>query len=419
MEKILSTKIDFKALLCLPVVFILLYPYSLNSLLTHEQKLVLDALTILVSVFSILAYIMRVKVDRLMLVLLAYLGVMLISTAYNDGKIIEVMFVAPDFPIIRILGMCAFAACVIRYSVSTFYAAFLLYLTLIIVINLITIVVFPGGMYTTGQMENYFLGYDNTHCVVFYLALTVSFIRDYVKGATGRGISITTAFLLIIVNISVIMCMSGASVVQLALFDLLFVYAVVTKRSLLSFKAAVAVNVCFSIFLLFVFTNTGSELISFIAENVLHKDATFTARTFIWQRSEYYIAAQPIIGYGWNTDLAIIRLHAYHSHNQYLTDLYYGGFPMLLLLIGMTLLVAVRLDKYRNQAIYPMLLCVFFATLFHWNVESMHIPLQLLTFTIIYSVGIFEEERNRRKKVETEYAKTIASLKSRQLHKQD
>lgn len=381
------------AIIWFPILLVLMCPYSFYNLFQGPFKYFLHIMIIIISLASIVLYVRHARLNAFIICLSLYCVSMIVSTILNNGNVMSVLLVLPDFPIIKILGMCALVTFWMSKKPITCCNILCPYFICILIINLFTILLFPGGIYITGQDENYFLGFDNTHCVVYYLAITVGFLRDRIRAGDSNRIKISrqTVVIISIVHICTLICKSGTSLIQLAMFDFLVVFSYRSRKVFrLNFKKAIIVNLLFSFFLIFEFAKRGNRWISFIAVNVLHKDPTFTSRIYIWEKAKYYIARNIWIGYGWDIDAARARLltahEHYHAHNQYLTDLFYGGIPMLLLLLLLVFLLAFKLDSYRNDPAYYLLLSVFFVSLFHWNTESMHMPMQLVTFAIIYNI---------------------------------
>ena len=384
------------SLIWFPILLCIMYPYSLNTVLPYWAKYILYGLMLGISLVAIGMYLLNIRMDIYIFFVIVYCGIMIHSTLVNGGNVTYVLLIAPDFPIVKIIGMCALVTMLLKMGPKRCCDILLPYFMVIVSLNFLSIILFPGGMYKTGQDENYLLGFDNTHCVIYYFALTIAFIRDRVNSSgDNMKLSFETKMLLVIVNLSVVICMSGTSVIQLFFFDLLFIFKDKIKNlKVFNFKVAILINVFFSLFLIFIFTKQGNTFIAYIAERFLHKDATFTARVFLWQRVQNLFVLKPWIGYGWGIEEAISRFNAYHAHNQYLTELYYGGIPMLIALFMIVFAIAIKLDKYREDCVYPYLLIVFFTSIFHWNAESLHIPMQLVTFAMIYNVDKICENRN-------------------------
>ena len=213
--------------------------------------------------------------------------------------------------------------------------------------NFLTIILFPGGMYYKVNYENYFLGYDNGHMVVFMPALFFSF-----EHAFRRRRFILTTLIWLAVIISVIICRSGTTILGVfaLLFMIFFIHFRFIRRYIFNWKTVSVLIVCIFLFVV-VFRKQMdfSELIMFI----FHKDTTLTGRTILWDRAFSYIKLNPIFGTGDNesTNWNLFQLNSQqlsYAHNEILDILVRSGFLGLALYIN-CILVSFKNSRFKKN----------------------------------------------------------------------
>lgn len=201
---------------------------------------------------------------------------------------------------------------------------------ILLLINFITIILFPGGFYlnSSGYSGNYFLGYDNNLITYIFPALALSFTNSLNKN--GK-IGLKSIFLLIISFCSIIFTWSATGVVSMVIMIVLFFAYTINKKNF-PIKKYIVVALCLFIGIVFLrFQN----IFSFIIEGWLKKDLTFTGRTYIWDIFISEIKKSILIGHGIVDSKYLIRtLNAGHAHNYFLQILYQGGLVTFSMFLG-------------------------------------------------------------------------------------
>lgn len=337
--------------------------------------------------------------DYLRLIVL-YCSILVFSTIINKGNIGGSILTSVDNSFLSLSGLAAAISLFIKNKNLRGIELLLRYFEILIILNLISVVMFPGGMYSTGQLENYFLGFENTHSTTFLFAIALAFVRDklfYGDDYTSKE----TIALIVICNLNVFLCTSVATIVQFVLLDFALIFCKpLMKTKIFSSYVAIGINFIISVFLLFFYSILSSQkwFHTFVVD-VLGKDMTFMARTYIWDSFLLMISEKPILGYGVNLDSLLQMSQQYmgfgsgssHAHNEYLTNAYYGGIVMLCLLIIIIFKLAKVINKGKKDTFNWRMLVIFFLTMFFWNTESLHMPLQIATFTIIYYMPLIEQ----------------------------
>ena len=216
----------------------------------------------------------------------------------------------------------------------TVLKALLCILNLLITINLVTIFLFPNGMWVSqiGYWENWFLGYDNNHILILMPAIIISYI--YNKTYYGK-MPINFYFTLLIVNVTVFKTWSATSLVGILLLDCIMLFKV-DKVKILQPKKLLLLSV-----ILFIF------IVILRAQNVF----SFSNRTHIWDFAIERILDKPILGYGLQMSayryLISSPYSSFHAHNFLLEICYRGG---ILLLTIVFLIIKEVLKKLNNNS---------------------------------------------------------------------
>ena len=114
----------------------------------------------------ILLYIYERKFSFFNLCLIAYYAIMLISTFTHSGNIWELAVSCGT-----ILGVCMTVDIYSKSNPTMLLKNITLIFTVLSLINLATILIYPNGMYYNSGYENWFLGYDNVHIVTILPAV--------------------------------------------------------------------------------------------------------------------------------------------------------------------------------------------------------------------------------------------------------
>ena len=287
-------------------------------------------------------YIKESKISKFWIILLLYKLIILISTYINPNG--EMFYSIQNM--IQILALCSIIEYLINkklhiemFKVLNFIFQVLVYM------NLLTMILYPNGLYFSLYSNNWLLGYDNLHIVTFIPAMTFAVICSYFK---KNKIDLYTICFLLICNISVFIRMSANSLVCIIIFDLLLL---ISKKNILNnafFKLKNYV-IFYIIFFYSIIIYRIQNSFKWIIVDVLNKDLTFSGRTYIWDKVMDYVKKQPIIGYGVeNTTIRTIKngsISATHSHNHVLEVLYQGGYVGLVLFCTLMYLVIKEIRK--------------------------------------------------------------------------
>lgn len=223
-------------------------------------------------------------------------------------------------------------------------------LEILIIINLLTIILFPEGLYNfTAVNHHYFLGSRNVMMRTIFPGVCFSILRSKIE----RGkMSFRTIIVMIAAGASLVLVWSATALFSYALFcALMFIFQFKGAPKWFTVKTCYIISI---VIFLFIVVLHLQDMFSFIIVGVLQKDVTFTGRTILWDAAMLNIAKSPLWGYGLeNLQTIAAKLYSYTEydscHNLYLDVLYQNGiigFGLLCILFGA---VAKKVDHYLSE----------------------------------------------------------------------
>lgn len=294
-----------------------------------------------------------------------FFGIMLLSTVLNNKSLY-------DFSngILSTIGLCVFFDLYIKKNPKTLFKAFTI-LELYIIINFITIILFPTGMYKSGvYYENWFLGYKNIQIRTILPIICISIINSYMR---FDRLNLKTKVLLVICIITFILTKSSTALVGFFIFLILFLKYHDNKPlpKILNIKFAIlTTSILFSMISILKLQN----LFKFFIVDILNKDITFSGRIIVWDKAINFISAKPIIGYGYTTgeqfQTIFNSIFFTHPHNYYLYILMTGGLLLLAIIIIGLLHVDKAISKSENSKYGKVILFTIISFLIMGITES-------------------------------------------------
>lgn len=338
---------------------------------------ILDYISIGLSLLVISLYIIRFKFSKSTIALLLFIVLILFSTLLNDAASVNIFIKS----FMKIVSLALFIDWVIEYNSKNIIRGLYYSLYIVILINFLTIVIYPNGLYSGSYINNWFLGYDNTHIFWYIPALVLSLINLKFK---GKKIDILTIVLFVIISYSVYYCFSANSVVAYTLFlAYLFLNKYINKF--------VNSKVCFIAFLLlfiFIVILRVQNIFSWLIVDILHKDLSFTGRTIVWDNTIKLIKEKFVFGYGMEEGIIVSQklgnAHYVHAHNTLLDVLYKGGIIALVPFMSYIYLSILKLYKKRENEIAKMVSFAVFSLLLMMLFEARETA---IGFYIIFSIS--------------------------------
>lgn len=337
--------------------FLLVKPNCISSIPTlYPLDVLLNALRVLLVLYVLIVFfkdMLVLPINRLLATFLLVVASMfweLIATALNDASV-------ADFgALTNSLGIALICYMGLRSSYSSFVEGLAKITSLYVIINCLTVLMFPSGMYSSSSYtQNYFLGYRAAWLPIYLLALTSVLLwnsncpTQHTKFWALAVIFSMTLSMIIQWTATGLFCFSTAG----AIFYLF------SKKHLKPIKIQ-WILIIEAIFFYIIIISRSMETFSFILVNILKKDLTLTFRTRIWDNAVAAITSNSLIGVGRLSAVemqSILGFGVTHPHNHYLyITLCYGLIGLSLFL--MTVFLS-NVGKTRSADLRPGQIMMF------------------------------------------------------------
>ncbi len=307
-----------------------------------------NVLEIIVLFIIILMFFKKKEYSKIYIYFVIFLAISFAITLFKGESIIYcAQLYIPTFAISTLVEFN------IRTHPRKILTALLLILVPYAIINFLTILIFPNGLYFNLTRNNikylcWFLGYKNPQIRILLPMIVLLFIYSSLSNKKTSKVTIIT---FIITWLTILKLESATALVGMALFTIAMII-----KNIKIFKAIIKkINFVFLllmsivIIILIVEFNV-QNYFAFFIENVLHRDLDFTDRVFIWKSTFDYILKSPIIGYGIRNDEIVYNfINATHPHNYLLYNLYNVGIVGTFVLLKIWNLCYKSLKKNINR----------------------------------------------------------------------
>lgn len=326
---------------------LLLLPFFKLSAFEFIPKLhIIDTLFDIARIVSfaiiIVLYLNGRKLSRMLFCIILYQFALLFSTAMNDGNYWKLAVSCGT-----VISFCMITELAVKKNSRLYFKTVLDIYIPLSVINLLTVLIFPGGIAKDDYYGNiyYLLGSRNGFPPLLIPLLIYAFVYSSIS---GRKITGKVLFFTAVVSATILITWSATGVAGLVLF-LLFVLFVYGKKSVMLFDSLNLTVIYIAAFFGIIVFRLQSAF-SFIIEDLLHKSISFTGRTDIWDIAIMLIKRSPVIGYGVyeGHGLIFIRGQYYYAHNAVLEVLLQGGVLSLVFYLLIFVIAASVLYKYRK-----------------------------------------------------------------------
>lgn len=264
---------------------------------------------------------LKVKYSPVTKLVILYFLLMILSTIINDGAlrtVITYFFTA--------CGICIFADLFIyKYGIVKYCQHMASLLLILVMINCITIWLFPGGLYANTlnnlyRPQNWFFGYKNSHIYSYLPCLFFVFITAVQR---SKKIKARYVALALIVLISIVISDSTTSLVLMLCFCIYLIINVKRNRNLIENPFVQYVFILIANYAL-IFTNIISSFKDYV-NAIFNKYSTVESRTVIWNNALKYIHESPLLGKGIEDyEVSLVKIYG-QAHNKLLDVTYVSG----------------------------------------------------------------------------------------------
>lgn len=362
--------------------------------LPESLELSIEYLSVALSLTMIFLYIINFKFSKFTVIFSIFCIFLLLSTIIGEQASVY------DFFRIyyRLIAITYYIDWGLKLKANNILISLYNSLYIIILINFLTIIIYPNGLYAAEYTNNWFLLYDNTHIFWYMPALLLAYINLKIK---NKKITLDFIILLTMITYSVYYCFSANSVVA---YTILLIFLAFKKHThKITFLNAKTYFIAFFVLFLLIVIFRAQEIFSWLIVDILHKDLTFTNRTIIWDRIIVLIKENWIIGYGLeNANIIAHKLgnsHFAHAHNTLLNVLYKGGIFTLTSFIMLMKESIKKLQKYNHYTISKIasfiVFCILIMTIFEAREEIIGFYIIfVLTYNIEYIVNTYYENNS-------------------------
>lgn len=328
------------------------------------------------------------KVSKIIIYIFIFFILYNITNIINNSNVREGLFIT-----LYGITACLITDYGIHKNSFNFLSALMFYLSFLIFINFLSILLYPNGILLNPNAYfnkyGWILGYKNGLIIYIIPAILSSFVVSLKKYNHLRKFDY---FLLLISYISVIMANSSTSIISLSIivFYTLF-YKRFTRIKAMNIKTYCLTSLILNFLIVIVrIQNVFKRLIV----DGLHKNLTFTGRTYIW---DYYLKSsfdKPIFGHGTQDSMYRALLiknasGAVHCHNQLLEVFYQVGILGFIIYMYIHVISVIKLYKYRdNTFISQFISILLFACFITMITEVFSFNSFLYILVIAYNIDV-------------------------------
>ncbi len=375
----LNSRIKRKDISNFILYFILLFsffkPDYFNYNLTFVSKIYI-VLQIISGIIIIILLLNKKKYPTIINYVLLFLLTLLFSTYINNGDIVNCLKA-----ILQTVALSLIVDYGIKNNTRTFLNSFEFLLFILVFINLITILLYPNGQYvnSTGYYSNWFLGYKNTHILFIMPLVLISLSNSYSK---FNKLKFRNYIVILISIISTILVENSTGLVGL----LIIVLFMKLPKKVQEFKIFNIIDyfIVYILSFISIILLRLQNYFSFFIVDFLHKDLTFTGRTYIWDSVIDTIKDKLILGHGLVTFHYIANV--YTTHNSLLDLLYKTGIIGFALYLSIIYECLKELYKYRNHKITKIISIIIFAYFIMMLTEAYPYDFIIFIFIFCYNV---------------------------------
>lgn len=275
--------------------------------------------------------------------------------------------------------------------------------TTLILLNNILVILFPEGFYDTlvTYHKGHLLGDDNA---IIYVALPGMILLSIYSILKNGKISNFTWFNIFFCEWIFIKLWAASAIVSFGIF--IIVMMIGTKcLKLPPFKLFILLV----IFCIIIFIGFNTPVITHFISDYLHKDITFSGRTYLWKNGFELIKQRPIFGYGgyFIAGRSSLGYRVYPIHTTHLQILIDGGIFLFLQYITIFILAFKKINKYKKFNIAQTLCAGLIAIGISYTFEQAGLYHIIILLTLALNIDKIINSIQRRKE-ENDNKETIS-----------
>jgi len=363
------------------------YKFSWFSKITNIL-LIIDYIVILI------CYIKNGKIynQKFFFFYLSFFILLGIITILKNGDLTSFIMTTSKY----IMMFLLYNYCIVKYK-NNFLKSNLIYFTILLLINLVTIILYPKGLYVNAAeaWANWFLGYKNAFILFIIPTILISHYLDIIN---NKKITTRTIFIIIISLLTTLLIDSSTGIVGIGILLLGIIFSKqISKIKIFNFRNILVIYLIL-FFVIIIFRM--QDIFSVVIEDILHRDLNFTNRIYIWDTALKYIKESFIFGYGFETSaIRVIKfnyLQAVTCHNQLLDLLYQGGIIGVTLLSGALIELNKSIKNIKTSRIKILSLVALSTYFIMMLSEYYSFNNYIFIFAIILNLSSITEERSEK-----------------------
>lgn len=277
------------------------------------------------------------------------------------------------------------------FDIKSLLNTCMIHFEICIYINLITILVWPNGIYNRvsqayGITKEWFLGWDNNFIIWLLPGICIAFLYKYYFKKRLRS-----NILIIAIIYTALISWVATALVGIGII-LLCIYIPKVEKILTPIRTIIITILIFT----FIVILRNFNVLEGIITSVLQKDMTLNSRTLIWDNALIAIRQNWIIGYGvlhpnqmieylgWNT--------ATHCHSQYLQIIFQGGSIAIFIYIMIQLEIIKKIKINFSEKYVKILMYTIFAFNIMGISEPYNSPLIYIIFVFAYKNNLMYKQ---------------------------
>lgn len=301
-----------------------------------------------VSIFVTIIWWVRKRVfSKFDIWLVAFFLILLAITLVRDGYVYSLLT-----RYMRIFGCVFLAEILIKENKPYLFRCLAIVYSVLVYLGFLCLLLYPDGMFLV-RINNYvtlpysILGHGNSYGIVLIPAIVINSIY---ASTFGRKYTVNLVCLMLCSSLILLKVWSATSIVCFALLLGYYVFIYKTRlAALVTSKRLLIIYICF--FLGIVAFQIQSNF-SYLIEEVLKKDFTFSSRTIIWDLALLKINDSILFGYGEVFHgLYVDVFGGRNAHNIVLHILLQGGIAAFGIFFCLVYRVISRLNRNRK---YPL-----------------------------------------------------------------
>ena len=349
-------------LFCLLILFSFIEPQYFTQLPSVDQVYsIFKLLSIGIILFMI---ILSPIINKFSVSIFLFLLLDIFATIFSDGQVNQMVINA--LTIITLVSIMFYSN---KYDSLNFLWSARLIFDLLIIINFVSMILYPEGLYNFESINaHYFLGHRNVMMRTLYPGVFFDLMYRIKK---NNKLSFFNIIIILIVGASIFMAWAATAIVSYILFLLLFIIFYRRQSRLCSIKGSIILSLI--IFITLVLFRI-QDIFSFLIEDVLKKDMTFTGRTYLWDAIMKHFGDSPLIGNGLeNLETISAKLFSFtvydSAHNFYLDTIYQNGIIGFAIILFVFISFAFIVDSNVSGKMKALMVSIMFGYAIMVNFE--------------------------------------------------